>query len=48
VPSRVSNTARQVAQLPWFARNIVVKAALVTGARPVAAALGHREDAFPY
>jgi predicted O-methyltransferase YrrM len=46
--SRAANAARQSAQLPWFARNVAVKAALVAHARPVAAALDHHEDVFPY
>jgi hypothetical protein len=45
---RVGNAARQVAQLAWFARNLAVKAAIVSGARPVARALGHREGPWPY
>jgi len=48
VPSRPRNAGRQAAQLPWFARNLLVKVALVAKARPVAAALGHHEDVFPY
>jgi predicted O-methyltransferase YrrM len=48
VPSRVENAARQAAQLPWFARNLLVKVALVANARPLAAALGHRDNVFPY
>lgn len=46
--SRTRNLARQAAQLPWFARNLAVKVALVAKAKPVASALGHREDVFPY
>lgn len=46
--TRVSNAARQTAQLPWFARNVVIKVALVARARPVARALGHSEERFPY
>jgi hypothetical protein len=42
------NTARQLAQLPWFARNIVVKLALLCRAWPVARAMGHRERHWPY
>jgi methyltransferase family protein len=45
---RVANAMRQAAQLAWFARNLAVKAAIVTGARPVARALGHREGPWPY
>lgn len=45
---RLPNAARQSAQLPWFARNVLVKVALVGKARPVARLLGHRDDVFPY
>ena len=48
VGARVQNVLRQVVQLPWFVRNTAVKVALVANARPLAAALGHREDVFPY
>jgi predicted O-methyltransferase YrrM len=45
---RAANAARQLAELPWFARNLVVKAAIVTGLRPVARALGHHHGPWPY
>jgi len=45
---RLRNAARQAAQLPWFARNVLVKAALVGGARPLARLLGHQDEVFPY
>jgi predicted O-methyltransferase YrrM len=45
---RMTNALRQVAQLPWFARNVVVKVALVAHLRPLARLLGHRTDTFPY
>jgi predicted O-methyltransferase YrrM len=45
---RLPNAARQAAQLPWFARNVVVKAALVGRARPLARLLGHEDEVFPY
>lgn len=45
---RALNGARQLAQLPWFARNLVVKLALVFGLRRVARALGHRSGPWPY
>jgi predicted O-methyltransferase YrrM len=48
VQSKTVNAVRQAAQLPWFARNLLVKLALVTKARPLAVALGHRENVFPY
>jgi hypothetical protein len=40
--------AAGLAQLPWFARNLAVKLALVAGLRPLARALGHREGPWPY
>jgi len=45
---RLANAVRQAAQLPWFVRNLAVKLAIVTGARPLARALGHREGPWPY
>jgi hypothetical protein len=42
------NAARQALQLPWFARNVVVKLAIATGARPLARLLGHTDETFPY
>ncbi len=45
---RVRNAARQLAQLPWFARNVAVKVALVTRLRPLARLLGHRSGDWPY
>jgi predicted O-methyltransferase YrrM len=46
--ARVANAARQLAELPWFARNLLIKLALVLRARPVARALGHRSGPWPY
>ena len=45
---RLSNAIRQAVQLPWFARNVLVKLALVARARPVARLLGHEGTVFPY
>ena len=45
---RLRNAARQAAQLPWFARNVLVKLALVLHARPLARALGHDSGDWPY
>jgi predicted O-methyltransferase YrrM len=45
---RVASAARQLAQLPWFARNVLVKAAIVLRLRPLARALGHRHGPWPY
>jgi SAM-dependent methyltransferase len=46
--ARLRNAARQLAQLPWFARNLVVKVALVLRLRPLARLLGHRDGPWPY
>ena len=46
--ARVGNAARQLAQLPWFARNVIVKVAIVTRLRPLARLMGHRGDHWPY
>ena len=45
---RVANGLRQLAQLPWFVRNLLVKLALVTNLRSVARLLGHRSGEWPY
>ena len=45
---RLANAGRQLAQLPWFARNVLIKVALVTRARPLLRLLGHRSTAWPY
>jgi Methyltransferase domain len=44
----VPNALRQLAELPWFARNVLVKVALVSGLRPLARLLGHRSGDWPY
>lgn len=45
----VRNALLQLAELPWFGRNVAIKLALVAGLRGVALALGHRaEDPWPY
>lgn len=46
--ARVANALRQAAELPWFARNVLVKVALVTRLRPLARLLGHRSGDWPY
>jgi SAM-dependent methyltransferase len=46
--ARLGGALRQLAQLPWFARNLLVKLALVLRLRPVARALGHRSGPWPY
>jgi predicted O-methyltransferase YrrM len=39
---------RQLAQLPWFARNVVVKILLVLRLRPLTRLLGHTTGEWPY
>jgi predicted O-methyltransferase YrrM len=46
--ARVASALRQLAQLPWFARNVLVKLALVLRLRPLARALGHASGDWPY
>lgn len=46
---RALNAAVQLGQLPWFARNVAIKLALVLRQEGLARALGHRAgDAWPY
>lgn len=45
---RRRNAARQLAQLPWFARNVVVKVAIVAKQPRVARLLGHDGETWPY
>jgi predicted O-methyltransferase YrrM len=45
---RARNAARQLAELPWFARNVAIKLALVLRARPLLRALGHDSSEWPY
>jgi predicted O-methyltransferase YrrM len=45
---RVANVARQLAQLPWFARNVLVKALIVAKLPGVTRLLGHTGDTWPY
>lgn len=45
---RARNAARQLAELPWFARNLLVKAAIVVGLNQVARLLGHHSGPWPY
>jgi hypothetical protein len=39
---------RQLAELPWFARNLVIKFAIVTKLWPLARLMGHRGRHWPY
>ena len=46
---RAANSARQLAQLPWFARNLAIKLALAAKLPGIATALGRRRgDEWPY
>ncbi len=45
---RFTNMGRQLLPLGWFARNLVVKAAIVSRARPLARLLGHDGETWPY
>jgi predicted O-methyltransferase YrrM len=45
--ARLANAARQLAQLPWFARNLALKAALLLKLRRVARLLGDRTGEWP-
>lgn len=46
--ARARGLARQLAQLPWFARNVVVKALLLARLRPLARLLGHGPGDGPW
>jgi predicted O-methyltransferase YrrM len=45
---RVANAGRQLAQLPWFARNVAVKALIVARLGRVARLLGDDGETWPY
>src|SRR5205085_7517294 len=45
---RFANALRQAAELPWFARNVVVKVALATGFTPLARLVRYHSDEWPY
>jgi len=47
--ARLANVGRQLAQVPWFVRNVTIKALIVLKLGGVARALGHPAgDAWPY
>jgi hypothetical protein len=49
VGERGRNAARQVAELPWFARNVLIKVAIVARApSPLLRLLGHDSRDWPY
>lgn len=45
---RTVNAARQLAQLPWFARNVAIKTLILARLRPLTRVLGHRTGDWPY
>jgi len=45
---RVQNATRQLAQLPWFAKNLALKAALTAGLGTVLRRLGRPAPEWPY
>jgi len=48
VAARAGNLARQLAQVPWFVRNVAIKGLLVAKLVGVAKALGHDGGPWPY
>lgn len=47
-PSPARDALRQLAQLPWFARNVAIKALILARLAPAARLLGHRGSHWPY
>ena len=45
---RLANATRQAAQLPWFARNLVIKALIAARLGRLTRVLGHRGGHWPY
>lgn len=46
---QVANVGRQLAQLPWFARNLLIKVLTVAKLKSLTRVLGHEDDApWPY
>lgn len=46
--ARAANAARQLAELPWFLRNVVIKALVVGGLGRFTKHLGHQQATWPY
>jgi len=46
--ARISSAMRQVAQLPWFARNVLIKVLVLARLGRLTRLLGHRDAAWPY
>lgn len=45
---RVTNVMRQVGQLPWFVRNVIIKVLLTAKLYPLTRILGHTTKDWPY
>jgi hypothetical protein len=45
---RARNAVRQLAEMPWFVRNVLIKIAIVTKMRPLARLLRHEGETWPY
>ena len=45
---RLRNVAAQLAQVPWFVRNVAVKVLIVAGLGRLTPLLGHRQPTWPY
>ena len=48
IGGRLGSAARQLAQLPWFIRNLVIKVLIVLRLRPLTRLLGNRSGEWPY
>jgi predicted O-methyltransferase YrrM len=46
--ARLTSAARQLAELPWFLRNVVIKVLLASGRKELARRLGHDGETWPY
>jgi hypothetical protein len=46
--ARVGSALRQLAQLPWFTRNVMIKVLITLHLRPLTRLLGHRSGEWPY
>lgn len=46
--ARAANVGRQLAQLPWFARNLLIKVLVTAKLGRLARALGHDGESWPY
>ncbi len=46
--ARITNVGRQLAQLPWFARNVAIKLLIVAKLPQATRLLGHTGETWPY